>query len=213
LWLNKSKTFERRVRLTFASSYLRAWLDCHPTKSNLKSPIFSSLKPPYGLLSDTGLYHRIIKIHNKAGIKRKATPRHIRHSRATNLVKKLNGSEQKLKSIMGWEQNSRMASTYVHLDDNDVDEMMLEAAGIKKEEEKPDKPLNYKCQRCGEINAVTQKRCWKCGFSEDDPIIDEETIAKSVEEIVLEKLQAQGFIIGSKPLKKESNRKYIEKEE
>src|SRR5665647_650030 len=190
LWLNESKTDPRPARLTYASSYLKDWLDEHPRKHDPKAPIFCSNRKPHNLISRGGFYHRIDDIHIRSGVTKRSTPHQLRHMRATDLAKKVNGSEQKLKAILGWSPNSQMASTYIHLSGDDIDEMMLEAVGIKKEEEEAEKPKTYRCPRCKEMNAVTQERCWKCGYSEKDPVIDEDALVQKIKGTLKEELNA-----------------------
>jgi ribosomal protein L40E len=70
---------------------------------------------------------------------------------------------------MGWKPNSSMAGTYVHLSgEDDIDDMMLDAANIKKEMQEPEKPMIYKCTECGVMNSITRKRCRSCGYSVED---------------------------------------------
>jgi integrase/recombinase XerD len=49
----EGKTGARRIRVVFAASSLREWLDVHPTKENRESPVFVSLREPYHTLSDS----------------------------------------------------------------------------------------------------------------------------------------------------------------
>jgi integrase/recombinase XerD len=179
MWLRESKTFQRAIRLTYASAYLSAWISCHPLKNNPDAHVFCSTRAPHGLISNTCLYHIVNTIHRKTG--KRPMPRMMRHSRATDLVKKLNGSEQQLKLIMGWFPNSNQTATYVHLSGELVDDLMLEASGVdldekKKAERQKSKKTTYVCLRCHEINPITEKKCLKCGFIEDEPIITKDDI-------------------------------------
>ena len=164
LWLPVSKTKPRPARLVFASSYLREWLDAHPNKDKKDSFIFCSLLEPHGQLSDNGLYEQIKRIAKKAGITKRVTPHRWRATRSTDLSKKV--SEQSLKNIMGWSPNSQVVKVYVHLSGADIDEAMLAANGIVKDEE--DKPLSLlateRCQRCKELNDKNREVCYKCGL-------------------------------------------------
>jgi integrase/recombinase XerD len=195
LYLRESKTFERTIRLTYAAPYLADWLECHPRSNDQDAFIFCSLRTPTTVMSRSALYHVIDKVEAKSGIKKRPNPRRIRHSRATHLVKRLNGNEQKLKLIMGWLPNSSMAGTYVHLSgEDDIDDMMLQAANIKKETEEEEKPLTYKCSGCGTLNPVTRKRCRKCGFSENDKVVTKDDLDEIREELEQMKMIKDVFI-------------------
>lgn len=74
LTLPKGKTGARRIRLVFAESYLRQWLDCHPTKQVRKSPLFVSFRKPYPKLSDMGLYKQLQRVADRANVKKKVNP-------------------------------------------------------------------------------------------------------------------------------------------
>ena len=164
LWLPVSKTQPRPARLVFASSYLREWLDAHPNKDKKDNFIFCSLLQPHGQLSDNGLYEQIKRIAKKAGITKRVTPHRWRSSRATDLSKKV--SEQSLKNIMGWSPNSQVVKVYVKLSGQDIDDAMLAANGIVRDEADtaPSLLATERCARCGEINGKNRELCFKCGL-------------------------------------------------
>lgn len=88
-----------------------------------------------------------------AGI-RHVHPHMLRHTRLTELVKRM--TEAELKQLAGWVSGSQMASIYVHLSGRDVEKAVLEAEGIlvsKKEEERIERPFRPRgCPRCGYKN-------------------------------------------------------------
>jgi len=57
IFIPQSKTFERRIRLVFATSYLREWLSVHPRKEDDNAPVFCSLRAPFKCNLTHG-YHR-----------------------------------------------------------------------------------------------------------------------------------------------------------
>ncbi len=162
LWLRESKTQSRPARLVFASSYLNDWLDVHPRKEDPTAPIFCSLRTPYNAISRSGLYEQLKVIKAKTGIKKPTNCHNYRHSRATDLAKKL--TEQQMKKVLGWTPKSNMCSVYVHLSGEDVDEAMLKVAGIKRKD-KPDTTIkSSNCPRCDELNDDMRETCRKCGL-------------------------------------------------
>jgi integrase/recombinase XerD len=190
LWLRKGKSGPRHARLICASSYIRAWLDVHPRRDDKKAPIFCSLREPYNLISNSGLYEQLVDILKRSGINKHINPHNFRHSRATDLAKKLK-SEQKLKAIMGWKPSSSMASVYIHLSGIDISNAILEAEGIKSaEEEEKEKPRAYRCPRCKEMNSINEERCLKCGFSEKDPVLSPNEIDDLITQKVNQRIEA-----------------------
>ena len=133
LWLRKGKTGARPARLVFASSYLSDWLDAHPTKEKKNSPIFCSLQEPYNLISDNGIYEQLKRLAKKAGVTKRVNCHNWRHTRATDLAKKI--TEQQMKAVLGWSAGSVQTQTYVHLSAQDVNDAMLEASGIEVDKE------------------------------------------------------------------------------
>jgi len=71
-------------------------------------------------------------VAQKAGIDKPINPHHFRHSRATDLAKKL--TEAQLCQYMGWIQSSREAATYIHLSGRDMDKAILTLHGLAEEE-------------------------------------------------------------------------------
>ena len=182
LWLREGKTGDRHTRLIFASSYLRHWIDVHPRKNDPNAPLFCSFRRPHNVISQTGLYDVIKAIKQKAGITKRTNPHMFRHTKATYLAKKLK-SEQKIKGILGWKADSTMLSRYVKLSGVDIDDAVFEAEGITRTKHEPTKPKTYRCKRCNEINTIAQKECWKCGFNENAPAIDQ-IIEDKVHEVI-----------------------------
>ena len=178
IWLRKSKTKPRPARLIFASGYLRAWLSCHPDKDNPEAYIFCNSRPPYNSISRGGFYNMIERLGKRANIGKRINPHNFRHSRATDLSKKVK-SEQKLKAVMGWTPGSSMASRYIHLSGADIDDALLEANGIKKEESEVAVVRAIQCKRCKEWNSVAEKVCLKCGYTGEGDINSEIDVIKA----------------------------------
>jgi len=180
------KTGSRRIRLISSVADLKAWLNTHPDKNNPNAPLFCALtKNKYGSpLADSSLGFIISEIAKRAGIKKRVYPHIFRHTRATHLAKKL--SEQELKVYFGWTRDSKMASVYVHLSGKDVEDKILEMNGIKSSESREaEKIPTIKCYRCGEMNSISNKFCWKCGAPlTEEKIKETEMTVKFLSEIV-----------------------------
>lgn len=165
--LPDGKTGARRIRLVFAASYLRNWIEYHPTKENRESYLFVSLHQPYVKLSSTGLYDQLARLAERTGVQKRINPHSFRHARATQLAKNL--TEQQLKQYLGWTADSSMASVYVHLSGKDMDNAILKMNGIETEDTRVDGLKVGKCPRCKDLNPETSLYCGKCGY----PLRDE----------------------------------------
>ncbi|MBI4044352.1 MAG: tyrosine-type recombinase/integrase [Candidatus Diapherotrites archaeon] len=159
------KTGMRRIRLINSAVYLQQWFELHPDRDNPVSPlwvrVFATSHVPYSSRVMERVLRRITK---KAKLKKRVYPYIFRHSRLTELAKNL--SEQELKIFAGWEQDSSMAATYVHLSGADIDNKLLAINGIEEFAEiVKDNPLHPKaCVRCKEKNPPTAKFCHKCSM-------------------------------------------------
>ncbi|MFH1229558.1 MAG: site-specific integrase [Candidatus Aenigmatarchaeota archaeon] len=158
------KTGDRRVRIIASAPKLSSWLDNHPLREDIDSPLWVTLgtrarnkpfsyKAAKAMLKDTA---------RRAEIKKRIYPHLFRHSRATFLAKHL--TESQLKQHFGWVQASEMASTYVHLSGRDVDNSLLKLQGIKVDSQVDEAVLKtVSCQRCNENNSPDSKFCMRCG--------------------------------------------------
>jgi Site-specific recombinase XerD len=162
LTIPDGKTGARRIRLVFASPFLREWLEVHPTKENRESPVFCSLRNPYNVITDPGLRDQLVKIAEKARVQKRVNPHSFRHARATHLAEHL--TEQQLKKYLGWTEGSNMAATYVHLSGKDIDNAILKMNGIIIDDTHVDGLKVGRCPRCHELNQETALYCVKCGL-------------------------------------------------
>jgi hypothetical protein len=72
---------------------------------------------------------------------------------------------------MGWKKDSRMVETYVHLNDAEVDKVILEKVHdtpTDKLEETIKKLAPKTCNNCGERNPVDYEFCTRCNFPLND---------------------------------------------
>lgn len=185
------KTGERNVRIVGNSiAYLREWIRAHPL-GDPDSWLFVGIngdKLGQPLDYDT-MRSALRKSCRRAGIKKRIHPHLFRHSAATRLAGVL--SESVLKKTMGWSGGSRMAATYVHLNDTETDRAVLEAHGIAPEKHvlKSVRPL--KCPRCGEPNPSNSTYCRNCWL----PLTVEATLdLKEKEGHIQQTLEGKGLI-------------------
>lgn len=137
IYIRESKTQPRFVRMTYASPFLRQWLDHHDRRDDPDAPVFCSSRPPYNRLSRGGLH---IALHDAAaGIKKRVHPHIYRHTRATEMAR-AGKQEAVMRESFGWEPLSDMPGIYTHLSPDDVDRERLAMDGIVKEEDKPVNP-------------------------------------------------------------------------
>lgn len=162
------KTGHRRVRVIASAPALATWLDSHPYRNNVDAPLWVSIGTRNnGSILKYGAAKSILKeLAEKAGLRKRIYLYLFRHSRATKLANSL--TEAQLKQHFGWTQDSRMASTYVHLSGRDVDSALLELNGIRIDgEEKQEKFSVVLCPRCKNKNSPTSKFCNACGLCLD----------------------------------------------
>ena len=164
----RGKTGERTNQLFYSVPHLRLWLMNHPLKNNPKAPLFVSTKEcRYGLgLTQVGANGILKRSARKAGIKRHIHAHLFRHTNLTRMARLL--SETELKIHAGWGSNSKMADVYVHLNEKDVANKILEKYGIvNKNEENQANMFEFKfCPNtiCNYQNPSEAKFCLKCGY-------------------------------------------------
>jgi len=157
----KGKTGPRVIPIIYSASYLRQWVEGHPTKGK-SDPLFCSLQEPFAQFSFSGLSHLMRVLQERTGIKKDIYPHLFRHSRASHLANKF--TEQQLKQFLGWTAGSNMAAVYVHLSQRDIQDAVLKAYGIESKTEDNNKFKVSKCPRCKEINPDQSAYCGKCGL-------------------------------------------------
>jgi integrase/recombinase XerD len=171
----KGKTGTRNVTLVFATSYLATYLENHHEVKSLnfkesylflterKQPIGTEEKPvsEYKALDADTIRDLVKRIGKRAGITNKRIHPHLfRHTRATQLSKKLKDSQ--MRDFMGWARNSGMPSFYTHLSSHDMEDAIHEMYGIidvKKDESGMDIGI---CKKCKKPVPVGAKICYNC---------------------------------------------------
>lgn len=185
----EGKTGPGEDLIVFASSYMRMWLNAHEYGDDPEAPLFYSLRGKYLEpkmkrserilpenrklipLDEDGIRQQIRNIAKKAGIKRRIHPHLFRHTRATELAPHMPESLMNIK--FRWSNNSQTARVYSHVNEKDVQTVILKMAGINDAEEEFKAVEPVKCDRCKEINTSLAEYCFKCGYP-----LSQEAIAK-----------------------------------
>ncbi|WP_456468772.1 tyrosine-type recombinase/integrase [Archaeoglobus sp.] len=163
IWLPRSKTQRRRLRIVFSTRYLAEWLSDHPLKDDPDAPLWIKLSHKNYLkpLEYKDVQWQLKKIANRAGIKKRIYAHLFRHTRATRLLQQV--SEVVGAKYMGWVPGTKMIKTYIHLADQDVERAILEMHGIKPAEDSGDLKV-LQCPRCSFVNPSNAKYCSRCGL-------------------------------------------------
>jgi site-specific recombinase XerD len=165
------KTGPRRIRLISSAPAISNWLTDHPKKalddfrdSYLFCSLWGKNRGEYLSYPQINLLLRETAV--KAGVKKPVRPHWFRHSRGTELAKRL--TESQLCEYLGWVQGSKEASTYVHLSGRDTDKAILSMYGLIEEDISKDKLQPIECPRCGIKNDPAAKFCSGCSLGLDE---------------------------------------------
>jgi len=142
VWLPKSKTVRRKLRIVYSARYLSEWLSDHPMKGEVDAPLWIKLSGRNALktMDYDDIRMQIKKIAKRAGIKKSIGAKY-----------------------MGWVNGSKMVGVYVHLASEDVDEAILKMHGIKTNGNNKDLEVKQ-CPRCLMVNPSTSRFCSRCGL-------------------------------------------------
>lgn len=174
------KTGGRTVRLITSSPILSRWVEAHHLRESPDAPVWVTLDHNSGRgqrISYQSASKIIIEAARKAGLKKRVYPHLFRHSAATRDAHHLNEAELRIK--YGWERDSKIPSTYVHLAGRDVEDKLISVYGQSGKVE-PLKPefVVQACVKCGEKNTPGVRFCGRCGTP-----LDQRELAKSSVEI------------------------------
>ncbi|AAM07145.1 TPA: tyrosine-type recombinase/integrase [Methanosarcina acetivorans] len=182
------KTGARRVRVTFAASYLAAWLDVHPYKEKSEAFVFINLEgvKKGEQMQYQAFQYTLKKIAKAAGIEKRIHLHLFRHSRSTELAQYL--TEAQMEEHLGWAQGSEMPRTYVHLSGKQIDDAILGIYGKKKKEDTMPKLTSRICTRCKKENGPTSSFCAQCGLPLDPQAVQEVQVREDAMAQILEQL-------------------------
>jgi len=156
------------VRISGAAPRLATWLDNHPNKNDMASPLWVVGKNAIKQMSYSSFIQRLKKAVEKAGIKKRVWPYLFRHSRITPASTKLSYSQ--MCHVFGWKQGSDMPQFYVHLSGDDRDEAFLKMNGMECVNNGHSENTVYVpivCPRCKRNNSPDSKYCNGCGLAFD----------------------------------------------
>jgi len=161
------KTGARPIRLIRSVPNLAKWMESHPFKDNLESPLWIMFdKHNYGQPLQYCSAKAILRRRcEKARIKKRVTLKLFRHSEATRTANFL--TEAQMRKRHGWTAESKMTSRYVHLVDADVDRAILEFHGVSQPKPKSE-IMPKKCVLCDFMNSPDSEGCSKCGRPLDE---------------------------------------------
>lgn len=171
----------RYIRLTWSAKALAQWQqDCGRRETG---PVFTDSRPGRQQtrgISTHAINDVISEMVTRAGLKKRAYPYLLRHTRITHLME--DGIPESVIKKLHWgDVNTSMLSTYAHISDQHIDQVMLSHAGIEQPGKKgsvSSKPVT--CQGCKTLNLPGSQRCAMCGQSFTDLAEREDQKAKSI---------------------------------
>jgi len=172
VWLPRSKTVRRKIRVVYSARYLAEWISDHPMKDDPEKPLWIKLtgRNATKKMEYDDIRMQIKKIAKRAGIKKRVYPHLFRHTRATRLLAKV--PESIGARYLGWVPGSDMVRVYVHLASEDVDEAILKMHGIKTNDNGNDLEVKQ-CPRCLQVNPAQSRFCSRCGLPLSEEAIQE----------------------------------------
>jgi len=161
------KTGPRKIRVISSAPAISNWINQHPDNNNGNLLFCGIGNYKKGNRLEYQSFRKVLrKTAKKVGISKPVNPHHFRHSRATELAKKL--TEAQLCQYMGWKIGSKEAATYVHLSGRDIDDKILAIHGLKEEEETEEQMKPIICPRCNTTNDFASKFCMQCSLGLDE---------------------------------------------
>lgn len=132
------KTGPRTIYDVRSVAVVRAWMQMHPRAGDRSAPLFIGLRDRTGLhrLSSLTALRVVSELAEASGVQAKVpngdaiTPHDFRHTRATEIARNREMSEEEMRGYMGWSPGSKMPSTYIHLTLTDQKASVLRASGI-----------------------------------------------------------------------------------
>lgn len=158
------KTGRRSPIIISSAPYLTVWLQNHPFKDDLESPLwvhYQYTTTPEHLKYDS-IRYLLIRYFERAGIKKPVHPHLFRHSRATYVLANAIMNEQQAKSYFGWTPASDMLATYSHLIDQDANNAILRENDLTPVQQKSQELQPITCRICNEVNPPRSEYCTKC---------------------------------------------------
>lgn len=167
VWVEKSKTKTRYVRLVDAVPHIKAWLNKHKYEED-NAPLFYSIGSFYGKrLTIKAPREIVLRSAKRAGIKKHVFAHMLRHIAVTHCKHDLQIDVDDIAKRHGITP-ATVRNVYLHYDDSDVDSAYLRAKDGESDEEKIKrqeelrKTAPKKCENCGHVNPWDSHFCEKC---------------------------------------------------
>ncbi|KAF6247126.1 hypothetical protein C6990_05445 [Nitrosopumilus sp. b3] len=162
LWVHGKKG-EDFVRIITSVPALTTWLNIHPRSDETDAPLWVGFgRSNRNKQIDYNASYRLIKkIAARAGIKKRVFKYLFRHTKADEILDKLNEPQQCL--VMGWQFGSKMPRTYMKRYGRHIDKAVRTLNGVKEPEENIQQITSIECFRCSIQNSPVSKFCYRCG--------------------------------------------------
>ena len=171
----KGKNGQRPLTIIWYAGLLRQFMDTHPLKDTQDALLwYVNGKDGIQPIIYEVMRKRLKRLCKKARIHKKVYWHLLRHTRLTELAKDL--PEQTLKVVASWSPDSKMASTYVHLSQKNVEDSLLSKVyGIKINGSDENQGLRI-CPKCNDTNPNYVKICQRCRTPLDEKELMQEAI-------------------------------------
>ncbi|KKG13086.1 tyrosine-type recombinase/integrase [Methanosarcina sp. 2.H.A.1B.4] len=154
------KTEDRIIRLTDSVPDVQELVNRHTGSIN----DFLFCSPDGKQLTAHGAQNIVGRAAKRSGIDKNVHPHIFRHSKLTYLAKH-GMMEMELRIFAGWSNDSDMPATYLHLSGADIEDRVLQIAGIKKIEKVEEVNTSIKtCPRCHTLNSFDTVYCRNCSM-------------------------------------------------
>lgn len=181
VYIRHSKTAQRNIPIVESIPYLNRYLEDHPLSNDPEAPLFITLYKGEFRGYSINAFNGIIK-RNTSFLSKNVYPHLLRHTGLTEMAKHL--TEFQLKQLAGWNMDSKQASRYVHLSNQDLENKVLELHGIKPPEGQEEvKHIEIiRCPRCNFANSELDTYCSRCGSILDiKTVLEHQEKAKEIE--------------------------------
>jgi integrase len=152
LWIRKSKSEARVLRVVLYANLLVAWLQAR--KPEPEEPIFTR--------EYNAFLRRLSRAWKRAGLPPTRQKFHIlRSTRATELLKNRVFTEKEMMMWFGWRTRS-MIDVYARVTMQDAEQAYLVAVKGVETKKREEAPKARTCPRCGSLNPPEANFCLKC---------------------------------------------------
>ncbi|MCK9591833.1 MAG: site-specific integrase [Methanoregula sp.] len=191
----------RRVLLVNSAGYLAQWRQDYPGTPEGKNLVFVHLDAPHRPFQYRGFRGLLKRALERAQLDPKITLYLFRHSHITAMQE--SGIPDGMNKLIHWgNQRTGMLATYAHISDSTMDEIILEHAGIKREQKVRGPAIRpIECPKCSIINPTGSLECYACGFPLKEDYVN--PVQKELELVRLENQAIKMMFEKHFPQKKE----------